>query len=208
MASLNSDMTKNVKNARKEEKEREKAKKNAEKAKLLEKKKEKKHLEELREKEIKRKEDLAKNVKSVLAKIIKAYPNMTGHYINENGVEMSRDDKGNIMGIVDGFAFISDNEGTITFYSKPERKDDYYYYAPMRDDNYQCWFEYDKISAKLGAFKTYSVKGTDVVGKKAVVCEHFSCAPTQKEVDEVYNKLEYVKIESKLTEMRTQSSKR
>ena len=196
MASLNSDMTKNVKNARKEEKEREKAKKNAEKAKLLEKKKEKKHLEELREKEIKRKEDLAKNVKSVLAKIIKTYPNMTGHY------------KGNIMGIVDGFAFISDNEGTITFYSKPERKDDYYYYAPMRDDNYQCWFEYDKISAKLGAFKTCSVKGTDVVGKKAVVCEHFSCAPTQKEVDEVYNKLEYVKIESKLTEMRTQSSKR
>ena len=158
--------------------------------------------------EKKAKSDLAKKVKVSLSKIMEVYHDVKGDYINENGVELMKDKEGNIMGMVDGFAFVSDSEGTITFYSKPVQGDSYYYFIPLHDDNYQYWFDYDEVPVKLGAFKLFSVKPEDIKFKTARVCEGSSYPPKQDRIDEVYNKLQYVKIEKAVSSMRNQRVKR
>ena len=54
-------------------------------------------------------------------------------YLKENDLEIVKDSQGNIMGMIEGYAFASDKRGNITFYSKPERKDKCFGYSSMLD---------------------------------------------------------------------------
>ena len=208
MASLFDGM-KSVAKATKDEKRRDKEqKRNREREKALE----EKNLENYRRNaaalEKKRKVEFAKKVKICLSKIMEVYPHMDGNYIRENDVEIIRDTEGNIMGIADGIAFVSNSNGNLIFSSKPREDSSYYYYAPMRDDNYQDWYDYEEATAKLGLFKTFSLKKEDVQIKRTYVCDHASYAPTKEHRESVYNQLKYGQVERALTMARTQNTKR
>ena len=174
----------------------------------------KKNIDEERKKkkaaalEAKRKIELAKKVKASLSKIMKVYTHMKGNYIKIDDVEICRDDKGNLMGMVGDLAFVFSSDKKINFYSKPIEDNYYYYYGPLRTDNYQDWYEYDEVIVELGIFKTFNLKKENIQTKTAYVCNEDPLPPTEEQRRKVYKQLRYAQVENELAAMRTSSKKR
>ena len=117
-----------------------------------------------------------------------------------------RDKSGNISGIVGNYAFISDNNGNITFYSRPEPHESYHYYPPLRSDNYDYWFTYDEIRVPLGPFKSYFVEKPEVKEKYAFLSSEEK--PTTEKIEETRKSLPYTKIDELVCSKRSQITKK
>lgn len=144
---------------------------------------------------------MAKQVKLSLSKILKAYSYMDGDYFNEFGVEIVKDKDGNIAGIVDGMVYMSNNDRTITFFSRPEE---------TRDDNsfLQYFFSYDEVTVSLKPLKKFSIKPEGVKCYMELLSKATLEFPSREKVNEIYNSLDYAKIEVMVSEKRPQINKR
>lgn len=77
----------------------------------------------LEEEDRERKKRVVEEIKICFAKINDAYSRMEGNYIREgefpNLLQIVKDKNGNIFGLVDGYAFASNEKREVHFYSKP-----------------------------------------------------------------------------------------
>jgi len=102
-------------------------------------------------------QDFKEKVELAVEKIMEIYGNMDSDYIKNDDVEILKNNRGDIIGFVNGLAFASDKKRNLIFYDEPiEHRLGYYdpYDGFVEEDVY---FDHPTITVKLGKLKNYRI---------------------------------------------------
>lgn len=155
-----------------------------------------------------------KENKKRLIKLLNIISKMNDGYIEEENIKIFRFSSNKVLGKIDNYCFVYNLNDEIIFYSMPELNSFIHYNFAGNSEGYDLWYTVEEVALQVKNGKKFAIKNKTnstqyiVKSELGLSNEEFIKDSHRKEIEEIYNKTMYSRIESKLNSNKKNITKR